>query len=79
MVISQVPVCYIDDTFYATIDNASLLAEAKQDAITVSRTGCCYQTVPYRCKNSITGFIELLKPPVAVLMIVGAGNDAFPW
>lgn len=68
---------YADDVFYGTIDNASLFAEVKQDAVTVFNDQVAAIKQYHPGKNDITGFIELLKPPVA-LVIVGAGNDAFP-
>lgn len=63
------------ETTYSTLDDAALQAIVQNDASSVLETGASiikeYETF------ELTGFVELLQPSVS-LIIVGAGNDAFP-
>lgn len=54
-------------------DLQSYLLEDAQHAL-ISRTS---QIKTYNIENSLTGFIEVLEPPVS-LVIFGAGNDSIP-
>jgi xanthine dehydrogenase accessory factor len=54
----------------------SLQEELLKDAQTVLQNGRS-ATQPYQAEAELTGFVELLKPAVS-LLIFGAGNDAIP-
>lgn len=60
--------------YYETINNSSLQVLLKNDIADVFSTGL--STMKKSGVNE-TAFIELIKPPVE-LIIAGAGNDAFP-
>ena len=60
---------------YSSLENKHLDAELKEDASIV--LACKSSMLKEYNDNSLSGFVELLQPPVS-LIIVGAGNDALP-
>lgn len=69
--------CFFSDgeNTYSKIDDKNLESQIKEDAgaALASKTSLLKQ---YQ-DNGLTAFVELLQPPVS-LVIVGAGNDALP-
>ncbi|MBC7826208.1 MAG: XdhC family protein [Chitinophagaceae bacterium] len=62
-------------SIFSTITNKYLEAEIKEDALMVLTRKS--STLKQYSDNTLAGFVELLQPPVS-LIIVGAGNDAMP-
>jgi xanthine/CO dehydrogenase XdhC/CoxF family maturation factor len=63
------------ETSLAKIDDAGLLTHIQADAATVLSAGT--SSVKEYAAFELTAFVELVQPAVS-LVIVGAGNDAFP-
>lgn len=69
--------CFLYDEAetYSKLEDKSLEAEVKRDAVTVlANKESLLQSYD---DEGLMGFVELLKPPVS-LVLVGAGNDALP-
>lgn len=69
--------CFFFDgeSTYSTIDDKSFESTVQEDAASVLTSKApLHKQYP---ENNLTAFIELLQPPVS-LIIVGAGNDALP-
>jgi xanthine dehydrogenase accessory factor len=67
---------FLDDkSSYSKIDEADLKTIVQHDASSVLLSGSSF--IKEYEQFELTAFIELLQPPVS-LVIVGAGNDAFP-
>ena len=64
-----------DESSYSKIDEANLKALVQHDASSVLQAGS--SSIKEYDQFELTAFVELLQPPVS-LIIVGAGNDAFP-
>ena len=60
---------------FSRIEDEELFAEVRKDAATVLENQS--PLLKQYGSKELTGFVELLKPPVS-LVIVGAGNDAMP-
>lgn len=69
--------CFLYDgkTTYSKIADKEWEAEIKRDAVCVLANKV--PLLKQYGKNGLIGFVELLKPPVS-LIIAGAGNDAIP-
>lgn len=63
------------ETKYSTIDDDALQAIVQTDAASVLETGA--SVIKEYEAFELTAFVELLQPSIS-LIIVGAGNDAFP-
>ncbi len=63
------------ETSYSKIEDADLQANVYANAVSVLDTGI--SVIKEYDEHELTGFVESLQPPVS-LVIVGAGNDAFP-
>jgi xanthine dehydrogenase accessory factor len=64
-----------EDNFEIKIEDKALATTIKKDAIeALADQSCLLKQYP---EHELTAFIELLQPPVS-LIIVGAGNDALP-
>ncbi len=63
------------ENFYSKIDDAGLQAIVKTDASSVLNSGS--SVIKEYSEFELTAFAELLQPSIS-LIIVGAGNDAFP-
>ncbi|MEJ8843307.1 XdhC/CoxI family protein [Lacibacter sp. H375] len=63
------------ETKYSTIDDDALQAIVQTDASSILATGS--SVIKEYESFELTAFVELLQPSVS-LIIVGAGNDAFP-
>lgn len=63
------------ESSYSKIDDAALKALIEEDAATVLKAGA--SSIKEYDAFELAGFVELLQPTVS-LVIVGAGNDAFP-
>ncbi|MFT3822294.1 MAG: XdhC family protein [Chitinophagaceae bacterium] len=68
---------YNGNVFEGDLQQQELLTVIKQDAVAVLETGTSLIKQYQPGKDTLTGFVELLKPPVT-LVIAGAGNDALP-
>jgi xanthine/CO dehydrogenase XdhC/CoxF family maturation factor len=66
---------YDDAATYSKIEDKSLEAEVKRDAVDALPNKNSFLK-PYG-ENGLMGFVELQQPPVS-LILVGAGNDALP-
>ncbi|MEQ1798241.1 MAG: XdhC family protein, partial [Lacibacter sp.] len=64
-----------EESSYSKIDNAGLEVIVHEDASLVLKAGA--SSIKEYNSFELTGFVELLQPPVS-LIIIGAGNDAFP-
>lgn len=64
-----------EESSYSKIDNAGLEAMVREDATYVLKAGA--SSIKEYSEFEVTAFVELLPPPVS-LIIIGAGNDAFP-
>jgi xanthine dehydrogenase accessory factor len=64
-----------EESSYSKIDDAGLNALIQEDATAVLKAGS--SSIKEYDSFELTGFVELLQPTVS-LVIVGAGNDAFP-
>lgn len=64
-----------EESSYSKIDEADLKAIVHEDASTVLNAGSSF--IKEYSAFELTAFVELLQPPIS-LIIVGAGNDAFP-
>ncbi len=64
-----------EESSYSKIDNAGLEAMVREDATYVLKAGA--SSIKEYSEFEVTAFVELLQPPVS-LIIIGAGNDAFP-
>ncbi len=64
-----------DESSYSKIDEESLKTIVQDDASSVLQTGSSF--IKEYDQFELTAFVELLQPPVS-LIIIGAGNDAFP-
>ncbi|MBK8088688.1 MAG: XdhC family protein [Chitinophagaceae bacterium] len=64
-----------EESSYSKIDNAGLDVTVLEDASSVLKAGA--SSIKEYSAFDLTGFIELLQPPVS-LIIIGAGNDVFP-
>jgi xanthine dehydrogenase accessory factor len=69
--------CFFFDgeTANQNISNRNILNELKKDAAIVLKTKS--SLLKHYSDNELTAFIELIEPPVS-LIIVGGGNDALP-
>lgn len=63
------------ESSYSKIENAVLQTIVQDDAASVLKAGT--SAIKEYTDFELTAFIELLQPPIS-LIIVGAGNDAFP-
>jgi xanthine dehydrogenase accessory factor len=63
------------ESSYSKIDEAGLKTIVQQDASSVLQSGSSF--IKEYDQFELTAFVELLQPPVS-LIIIGAGNDAFP-
>ncbi len=63
------------ETTYSTIDDDALKTIVQDDAVSALATGS--SVIKEYESFELTAFVELLQPSVS-LIIVGAGNDAFP-
>jgi len=64
-----------EESSHSKIDDAGLKALIQEDAAAVLKAGAT--SIKEYDSFELTGFIELLQPTIS-LIIVGAGNDAFP-
>ncbi len=64
-----------EESSYSKIDNAGLDVTVLEDASSVLKAGA--SSIKEYSAFDLTGFVELLQPPVS-LIIIGAGNDVFP-
>jgi xanthine dehydrogenase accessory factor len=64
-----------EESSYSKIDDAGLNALIQEDATAVLKAGS--SSIKEYDSFELTAFVELLQPTVS-LVIVGAGNDAFP-
>ena len=65
---------YNDDCLFEKVDDNNFESELRQDASEALNSGSSFLK---QYNNQVLGYVELLKPPVN-LVIVGAGNDALP-
>lgn len=59
-----------------SLSDSSLQQQLLADAMVVLKTGKS-ETKMYPAENSVTSFIEMISPPIS-LIVFGAGNDAIP-
>jgi xanthine dehydrogenase accessory factor len=64
-----------EESSYSRIDEANLKTIVQHDASSVLQAG--KSSIKEYHQFELTAFVELLQPPIS-LIIVGAGNDAFP-
>lgn len=69
--------CFLLDaeSFYSKIDNKDVETIVRKDASTVLNSAS--SVIKEYSEFELTAFVELLQPPVS-LIIIGAGNDVFP-